>query len=316
MITDISDIKDQIEAISDLLLIWENQPKTIYITSGVSFNDMMENDLKEWYKTNFASLPLYTEYKNDELTIHHAFFQCYHKHHKQEQVPDEQNTERIREITELERDGVLFAVNEYVQERIHNFFYNFAQHIEELKKHPAFACLNEPVLILNNLLNHYVEIRQSENLRLTFFHHLTLPKQIADHITDFLILLLSDRIMMLDPVYAQPHIKTPSVEATVKTKIKWLSKQQEFAELIHTLVAKRYIQLPDISLAAQARFFDEAFDFSTSKRKITANTANNLLTYLKPIQDEVTKQTTYSYLKANYKKQFDGIVDNNPVKNK
>ena len=70
---------------------------------------MNETDLREWYKINFASFPLYTEYKNDELTIHHSFFQCYHKYHKQESVPDEPLAQRLREITEIEKDGVLFG---------------------------------------------------------------------------------------------------------------------------------------------------------------------------------------------------------------
>ncbi|SDO36377.1 hypothetical protein SAMN05421820_11421 [Pedobacter steynii] len=311
MITHTDSFQKHLNIISLLLMTVDKQPATTYITSSLSDYKLSKKDLNDWYAENFESLPLYTSDKSDEVTILSSFMHYYRQYHGNEDFIDTLG-ERIRELEDLERDSILLDIDEYINEWIDNVFYGFARIIKKLRKEPVFACIPNDLLVIKNLLKFYKEVREAEDIQLNFFHHISLPKRVADVMTDMLILLLSDKVELitLEPTLDQP-LQNPGSTLTEASndifKINWLAPQQEFAELIHQLTEKGYLSLPDMSMASQARHLARIFDFSATQRKQNPDVANNLLAVLKPVQDKNLKTTTYSYLKPTYKMKFDSI---------
>lgn len=305
--------------ISLLLMSLDEQPTTIYITTRSSDYKMSSKDLNDWYAVNFRALPLYTSDKTDEVTIHSSFLHNYRKYHGNDDFTDTAG-ERIRELDELERDCVLLDICEYIDEWIRNVFCDFVGIIKDLRQGPVFACIPDDLLVIKNLLKFYRQVRASEDIQLNFFHQVSLPKCVADVMTDMLILLLSDKIEMisLEPSADHTVIPDPATNSTELSndtfKINWLAPQQEFAELIHQLTEKGYLSLPDMSMAAQARYLARIFDFSATQRKQQPDVAANLLAVLKPVMDKELKATTYSYLKPTYKTKFGSIPSRGAVK--
>jgi hypothetical protein len=317
MITHTESFQKHLNVISLLLMTVDKQPTTTYITTRSDYK-MSSKELNEWYTLNFKSLPLYTSYKTDEVTIHSSFLHRYRQYHGNDDFVDTPG-ERIRELDELERDSVLLDVGEYIDEWIHNVFYDFGSIIKKLRKGPVFACIPDDLLVLKNLLKFYKQIRAADDIQMNFFHHVSLPKGVADIMTDMLILLLTDKIEMitLEPAPELLSLNPPSTSAELSNdtfKINWLAPQQEFAELIHQLTEKGYLSLPDMSMAAQARHLARMFDFSATQRKKHPDVASNLLAILKPVQDKGSKTTTYSYLKPTYKMKFNNIPPCEPGK--
>lgn len=311
MITHTDSFQKHLNSISLLLMTVDKQPTTTYITTSLSDYKMSKKDLKDWYDVNFKSLPLYTSDKSDEVTMQSSFLHYYRQYHGNDDFTDTR-AERIRELDDLERDSILIDIDEYINEWIDNVFYDFAYIIKKLRKEPVFACVPDDLLVIKNLLKFYKEVREAEDIQLNFFHHISLPKRVADVMTDMLILLLSDKVELitLEPTLEQPlrNPRSTLTEASNDTfKIKWLAPQQEFAELIHQLTEKGYMSLPDMSMASQARHLARMFDFSATQRKQNPDVANNLLAVLKPVQDKNLKTTTYSYLKPTYKMKFNSI---------
>lgn len=311
MIIHTDSFQKHLNLISLFLMTVNKQPATTYITSSLSYYKLSKKDLNDWYSENFESLPLYTSDKSDEVTIVSSFTHYHRQYHGNDDFTDTRG-ERIRELEDLERDSILLDLDEYINEWIDNIFYGFARIIKKLRKEPVFACIPNDLLVIKNLLKFYKEVREAEDIQLKFFHHISLPKRVADIMTDMLILLLSDKVELitLEPTLEQPSQNPGSTLTEASNdifKINWLAPQQEFAELIHQLTEKGYLSLPDMSMASQARHLARMFDFSATQRKQNPDVANNLLAVLKPVQDKNLKTTTYSYLKPTYKMKFNSI---------
>jgi hypothetical protein len=306
MITFPDHFRPQRTIISNLLLIEGEQPKTTYYCQRDMNYPWSKEELDEWYTVNFNSFPLYTSNKSDEVVIHNIFKHTYRKYHGEEVIKDTQKELR-KEMDGLERDELLLDLDEYILEWIHNIFHNFAQAISILEKSPVFAYIHDDLVIMKNLLKFYNDIRKTDDIQLNFFDNLSIPKSVADQMTDVLIILLTDRIKMKEPDYIITKSSVVQVTNQNYFKIEWLASQNEFAELIHELTNKGYISLPERRYAEQARHLAEIFDFTASQRKANPNIAGNIQTVLKPIFDKGQKKHTYSYLKPSYVQKFNTI---------
>ncbi|HVW94382.1 MAG TPA: hypothetical protein VHA56_00270 [Mucilaginibacter sp.] len=305
MITFSDHFRPQQETISHLLLVEGKQPKTTYYCHKQTDYPWDKEELDKWYRVNFKSFPLYTSEQSNEVVIPNTFQRTYRKYHGNEAIKDTQKELR-KEVDGMERDGLLLDLEEYIGEWIDNIYHDFAEAINALKAGPVFACIHDDLIVMKNLLKFYQEVRQNEGIQLNFFHNIALPKAVADQMTDVLIILLTDRIGMCEPIY-RAGTTTSQVTSQDRFKIAWLASQQEFVELIHELTNKGYMALPDKGYSLQARKLAEMFDFTASQRKADANIANNLLTLLKPVFDKKLKKYTYSYDKPGYVKRFDRI---------
>ncbi|GAA4100570.1 hypothetical protein [Mucilaginibacter panaciglaebae] len=315
MITSTDHFKPQRDIIADLLLTEGQQPRTTYFCHKNHLYKPTKEELSDWYINNFASFPLYTSEKNDGVAISNSFQRKYRKYHELEELNDTQ-TEHRKELDGLERDSILLDLGEYIDEWIDNIFLDFAKAITALKNGPVFACINDDLIIMKNLVNFYIDIRKEEDTQLNFFNNVFIPKAVADQMTEILIALLTDRIKMHEPTYYTSKSTPTHLINQSNFKINWLASQQEFAELIHELTDKGYISLPDMSMSMQANNLVKFFDFSASQRKEGSNIANNILTALKPIFDKDDKKETYNYLKSGYVQKFNTIPLYIPKKNK
>ena len=315
MITFTDHFNPQRETIKNLLLTAGKEPKTTYYCHRHTDYDLTQEELERWYDISFRSFPVYTAEKSAEVAIPNTFLHTYRKYHRSKPFK-ETLTERRQEVDGIDRAGLLLDLEEFIWERIDNTFHEFAYAIRMLKEGPVFACVHDDLIIMKNLLKFYTDIRVSADIQLVFLHQLTIPKAVADQMTDVLIMLLADRIKMHDPKY-DPGEAVAIIPREQNTfKIAWLATQQEFAELIHELTKKGYIDLPDVSYSLQASSLAKMFDFSVSSRKEDPNIANNILTLIKPILDKDENTTKYSYLKPGYKRKFDAITAFLPKKKK
>lgn len=305
MITDTYHFKKQSDNISDFLLTVGKQPKTIYVKGGLSDYSMSREGLDEWYRACFKAFPLNKTYISDEVSVDSSFRHYFLQYHKSEDFNEESGRSSTI-VEDLERDSLLIDLEEYISEWIENLFHDFAELVGNLKSSPVFACINDDLIIMKNLLKFYKDIRQSEEQQLLFFHRIALPKFVTDQMTDILIELLADKISMLSGEVIQKDVES-NTNSALHFKINWLASQQEFVELVHELTQKGYWHLPDLGIAAQAQNLSRMFDFSSSQRKKDANIAANILANLSPILDKKTKETTYAYLKPNKKRNFSCI---------
>ena len=308
MITFTDYFEPQISQIEGILLC-ESQPKTTYIKDSLSSYKLSKDELRNWYKVNFKSFPLYTSHQSREITISADFLHT-HRHYHDEDDFKEDGNEKRTEMDGENRDWVLLEICDFIKEWVDNIFHDFAEAIAELKSGPVFACITNDLHVLKNLVAFYQKVRESDDIQLNFFHKITLSKNVADLMTDILILLLTDRIAMIEPQFSAQAVISETPKNQDNFKIDWLGSQQEFAELINELSSKGYITLPETSFPVRAHFLTKIFDFTTSKRKESSNVAANLCTYLSPIFDPDTKKTTYSYEKPRYVKKFDNIKQN------
>lgn len=306
MITFSDHFRSQREIISNLLLIEGEEPKTTYYWQKDTDYPWTKEELDEWYNISFRSFPLYTSEKSDEVIIHNTFLRTYRTYHKMDPLKGTQRELR-KEVDGMERASLLLDLEEFIGERIENIFHDFAQAIKALKDGPVFACIHDDLIVMKNLLKFYKNVRKSEDIQLNFFHRISIPKGVADQMTDVLIILLTDRIKMHEPDYNSAESSVVQLTSQNNFKIEWLASQQEFAELIHELTNKGYITLPAKGYSMQARNLVEIFDFTASQRKANSNIANNILTLLKPVFDKDQKKDTYSYLKPGYVQKFNNI---------
>jgi hypothetical protein len=304
MITYTDHFREKLDNISSLLLTEDSKPKTIYVKSGLADQTMSREGLDEWYGKCLKSFPLYTDYISQDVSIHSSFRHYFNQYHKSEDFKEAACKPCSVVVEDLERDGLLLDLEEYIQEWLQNLFWDFAELMESLKAGPVFACIKDDLIIMKNLLKFYQDIRQSDEQQLVFFHRISIPKPITDLMTDILIELFTDKITMLSPEQLPNQITGRASPEAATFKISWLGSQQEFAELVHELTAKGYWNLPDQNHAAQARHLARMFDFSASQKKKNANIAANVLSYLSPILDKKNKETTFSYLKPGYRRQF------------
>jgi hypothetical protein len=315
MITFSDHFRPQRDIISNLLLIEGEEPKTTYYCQKNIDYPWTKEELEDWYNISFRSFPLFTSEKSDEVIIHNTFLRTYRKYHKMDPLKDTQKELR-KEVDGMERAGLLLDLEEFIGERIENIFHDFVQAMLILKNGPVFACIHDDLIIMKNLLVFYKEVRKSENIQLNFFHNISIPKSVADQMTDVLIILLTDRVKMCEPDYNVYGSSVVQLTSQNNFKIEWLASQQEFAELIHELTNKGYMALPAKGYSMQARNLVEIFDFTASQRKPNPNIANNILTLLKPVFDKDQKKDTYSYLKPDYVQKFNNIPGHVPKKTK
>lgn len=306
MIISVSHFEPQFQAINSLLLTENEQPQTTFFRHKNEDYPFTPEELNEWYLNNLGSFPLQTQAAGDTVSIDNRFGNYYRKYHKMDSVVEMQ-TELRKELDGMDRDGVLLDVEEYIREWVNNIFIDFAQAMALVKKEPAFGCVHDDLIVMKNLLTYYVSIRNSKNEQLQFFSNTFIPKTVADQMADVLIILLTDRIKMIEPDYSFQAASIKSATITTNYKISWLASQQEFGELINELTNKGYISFPDTALSMQASHLTRIFDFSVSKRKADANIANNILKVLQPIFDQDNKVGTYSYQKPGYVPKFDSI---------
>jgi hypothetical protein len=306
MITSSSHFKPQRERINNLLLTDGEQPRTTYFFHKGPGYPYTKEELKAWYINNFSTFPLHTSEKVDTFSISNRFQEAYRKYHELDPVKETQTVLR-KELEGLDRDSLLLDLEEYVIEWIDNMYLDFGQMMEFTKKDPTFACITDDLIIMKNLLKFYMEVRKTEDIQLYFFDNTFIPKAVADQMTDILIILLTDRILMMEPGFNPSATSSISSAHNSNFKINWLASQQEFGEFIHELTNKRYISFPDTALSMQASYLTRFFDFSTSQRKAGSNIANNILKVLQPVFDHDEKKDTYSYLKPGYTRKFDMI---------
>lgn len=306
MILSASHFQPQKDAIKDLLLTENEKPRITYFRHKNDY-PFTKEELKEWYARNLAAFPLYTQQQGDGVSITNRFRNYYCKYHDLELIKETQ-TELRKELDGDERDEILLDIDEYIDEWIHNIYIDFAQAIAMAKREPAFACISDDLTVMKNLLMFYSSIRKDADVQLHFFDHTFIPKKVADQMTDVLIILLTDRIKMIEPGYDTNLDAALAISSDSTYKINWLASQQEFGELIHELTDKGYISFPDTPLTIQATNLTRMFDFSASQRKPGANIANNILKVLQPIFDPGTKKQGYSYLKPNYARKFSSIL--------
>lgn len=294
--------QEKLDTISNYLLIEGSQPKTIYVKRGTSDDSMSREGLEQWYKACFKSFPLDKTYISEEVSIDSSFRHYFLQYHKNEDFREEPGRGSI--VTEgVERDALLISLEEYIREWTDNIVYDFAEIMANVKAGHVFVCIDDDLIILKNLLKFYRDIRQSQEQQLHFFHRISIPKPISDLMTDILIELIADKVGMLSPDILPQE--TQAIIQTLPTfKINWLASQQEFAELVHELTNKGYWSLPDGGIASHAQNLSKMFDFSASKRKADSNIAANLLSYLSPIHDKKTKETTYAYIKPGKERRF------------
>jgi hypothetical protein len=311
MITFTDHFEPQRAVIKNLLLTEGEEPKTTYYCHKDIDYPWDKEELDKWYDVSFRSFPLYTSGKSDEVVIPNTFLQTYRKYHKMELLKDTQK-ERRKEVDGMDRISLLLDLEEFITERIDNTFHDFALAIESLKKGPVFACVHDELIVMKNLLDFYTDVRKSDELQLNFFHNITMPKGVADEMTEVLIIILTDRIKMHEPAYNAGAPSILQASAPNNFKIEWLASQQEFAELVHELTNKGYIALPAVGYSMQASNLVNMFDFSASYRKSNPNIANNIVTALKPIHDKEAKRETYTYLKPGYVQKFNSIPAHKP----
>lgn len=305
MITSVDAFQNQTSKINSTL--FSDETKVTYISHFPTKNDWAKEELEKWYKSNFQSFPLFTTGKCDEIVIPSTFMDNYGFYHKNNSfgIKQEKGTFLLSGET---RDSLLFDLEEFIQLWTQNIYYDFIDSMEDIKKEPAFSGIKDEIIIMKNLIKFYMDIKQSKDLQLVFFHRLSIPKAVADEMTDILIMLLKDKLDMLKVDVAGINFSTILVNND-RHKINWLASQKEFAELILELMKKNFISFPDISLPKQAALLASYFDFTTSTRTKNPNIANNILTYLKPSYNPDSKTTNYFYDDPKYKRKFDDIKD-------
>lgn len=312
MITSINHFQPQLNCISALLLSENKKPKTTYYSHRHIDYSWPKEELNDWYNANFKSFPLHTSAKSNEVIIHSTFSNAYRKYHGQTAIKDTENN-LLNELEGDDRDGLLLSLEEFINEWLLNIFNDFAKAIFRVKNEPVFACVYDDLIVMKNLVNFYSAIRKSDDIQLIFFDNISIPKAVADQMTDVLIILLTDRINISDPYYSIIELSSSQLSDHSPFKIKWLASQQEFADLIHDLTDKGYISLPEIAHTLKARGLTKMFDFSASQRKTDSNITQNILTLIKPVLDKDNKEkTTYTYRRAGYISKFDSIPIHTP----
>ncbi|HTN19698.1 MAG TPA: hypothetical protein VL125_04450 [Pelobium sp.] len=306
MITSIDSFKNQISKINSIL--FSEETKVNYISHLPTENDWAKEELEKWYSSNFKSFPLFTTGKCDEIVIPSTFMDNYGFYHKNSLfgIKQEKGT---WVLSGKNRDSLLLDLEEFIHVWTENIYHDFMELMESIKKEPAFAGINDEIIIMKNLIKFYKDVKESKDLQLIFFHRLFIPKAVADEMTDILIMLFKDKLEMMEVDVTNINIPITLVNND-HYKINWLGKQQEFAELILELTKKNYISFPDISMAKKASLLVSFFDFTSSKRAKNPDIRNNILKHLKPINNPDTKTHLYFYDEpSSYKRKFDGIKD-------
>jgi len=315
MIVSASDFERQTSAIEEI--IWGDYPPRVILRKSNTITSISpKEEYEKNYKNNFVVFPLYTTAKRDDIYIQTSFVEQHRYYHHFVSTPKDDRIKASipKYIQDLTEESILDNIHEYINERILNMVFDFREAMTLLKEGHVFACVDDPALILKNLLNYYQQVRVNQDIQISFFFNLLLPKEIADLMLDILIELIMDKLQMMEIdcsvikgqeiVFNQPNFK-----------LNWLGSQQDFAELILELKNKNYLSFPESeSIHGISRRFVSLFDFSSSMRKKDSKVEDNICTYLKPVYDKDLKLDQYFFDKKGYKRKFDGIPVNNKLK--
>jgi hypothetical protein len=260
------------------------------------------------YKQNFINYPVDIIPADDKTYLNTKLVMNFYRYYEIDSpVADDKRI--IENAQNCDESSVIWDIDEIIDEKIHCMFYDFDKSLEAAKQSSWCLGITDHVLIIKNLLNHYINIKNNPEVMLSFFYGLSLKKEISNLLLDIYIEFLSDKLAM----FTIDQIGMPSqveIVSSKETKIKWKGKQAEIVELFVELQRKNWIEsLDETGLAQSARIIFKIFDLSDTKRKKDSDIVQNINQLLKGEYNE-KKERVYVFEKKGAIRKFKTITSN------
>jgi|GEM_PF-4227585 len=290
------------------LLFNESQPVHVIVIKTENMDYHNKTYYEEKYQSNFIEQPISTRYASKEIIFHTRVQLFFERYYDLDSLDRRETDENIKEGVKAcePGDGLMISIQEMIDEKFHNLYHRFGQVVQLLKASPEFVEIEDTVLVIKNLINHYSAILADANTQLDCFWGLTLTKPIADIIATAYLDFFKSKLSMYQVDEAKQSM-TVNFQNTDNFKIKWLGGQVDLVELMVELQRKGWInRLDEISLRKSAELLDRCFDLSASQIRARSKVADNIYTLLKGEYNE-RKERQYKFDKSGYNKNFDTI---------
>jgi len=313
MITERTYFKSDLNQISQLIF---EHDKDVLTYPNYKIHDFSVENITERFNDIFMIFPYHVQDASDDIGISNytiAIFECYSSINaiNEISVNDRKEIERMLEKNEYDNSNIEDSCCDIISDFFHLLVYSYPKIISNTKKLPFFFDVNE-VNILKNLLKLYKGLLKDNSKQLFIFG--TLPKKIADKITEMLIDFIEQRIAVLNPEFDYGDIQFKAQVKTDVSKITWLGTQQELIELFNELIDKKWI--PEIEYRGMRRFVDtilNTFDLTNTQRNPKSDLSKSFYQQFKG--DPEGNKRVYSFLDSkSYERKFDHIKSNKQKK--
>ena len=286
----------------------EESPLEIILTKPRSTEYFDKTYYKEVYTQNFINYPVDVIPADTKTYLSTKLVISFNRYY-QIDSPVADDKQIVQNAQNCDESSVIWDIDEIIDEKLHCMFCDFDKSLDAAKQSIWCLGITDHVLIIKNLLNHYINIRNNPKVMLSFFYGLTLKKEISDLLLDIYIEFLSDKLTMFTIDQVGTSSKVEPVNGK-DSKIKWKGKQADIVELFVELQRKNWIQpLDETGLAQSARIICKIFDLSDSKRKKDSDIVQNINQLLKGEYNE-KKERVYAFEKKDNVRNFETISYN------
>ncbi len=314
MITDSVYFKDNLDRVSELI---ESYNDEILLLRKTRIHDFTKEVITKKYNNLFLILPYEVETSSSSISISiHAIkvFDLYYKFN--ENITKLDYDTIIKAKNEFEDKKIYsddkYIINDFLEEYFHNLTYDFSSIMDKVKQLFFFKGIESETIILQNILNHYKAIVADDKKQLVVFWGISLTKEISDIVTEMLIDVIEQRLLLLNPTITTNNIvsKTTYIDNSIK-QIEWLGTQQELCELITELISKKWISpIREGERRKISNSITTFFDLTNTKRNESSKIEDSFYQLFKG--EIIEGVRNYPFLDSKrYSRKFNTIENNN-----
>ncbi|QLE02378.1 hypothetical protein HX109_12730 [Galbibacter sp. BG1] len=295
-------------------ILWKDELE-ITSLSRMIFRKFNKKEVLHYYDLIFKNFPLEIEEANQEISVSVFATEIFELHYELIELDNQLSIDKKNELLEKRKTFKPEHNSETIEDFISTFFhclvYNYEDFLANTLKQHYFVGINDETKILLSILNRYKSVLKDKTKQIDLFWCVKLNKQISDLILEMLIEFIEQRLNLLTISTENLSIgnELNYVENNIFS-IDWNGSQQELCELILELEKKGWIaEIKNGDRRKFANSLTKIFNLTSTKKNKKSNQNNSFYQLLKG--EFENNERIYPFMeKENYKKQFNGIIEN------